>query len=494
MRLHHALMIPPHGTMHSFLNRLNVRSRECRFISRAFLLGILTLLCASESRGPSIEDLRAGGELRVALVSVPHTYSLEPGGILGFDYDLLREFCAINNLRLRVSMVDNRAQAKDLLIERKVHLAAGLIPVHDLKHPRLRFGPSYSMIQAQVIYVGGTRRPDTVEDLAGAKIETLAGDLGDTELTRLAKSHDNLGWRALDDVSTEQLLSRVNAGKINYAVVPSTDFMVLRLKYPRLEIGFALGDPYATAWGIASQSQLSLDRALIDFFVDSEKVGLRERLWDRYYGHYGEFDFVDAHAFLRGYNERFPTLRQYFLDAGSAVGIDWRLLAALSYQESHWNPDARSPTGVRGLMMLTARTAKQLQVSRLDPAESVTGGARYLADLLQRLPRSIVDDDRLWFALAAYNIGLGHIEDARVLTQTRGGDPNSWREVRRDLPLLGKPSIAAATRYGSAPGGQTVHFVTNFRRYFDAMRQLERLSDTPDNFSETLGADISNFL
>ncbi len=480
--------------MRSFLHRLNISASTCGFIKRALVLGVLILLGACESRGPSIEALRAGGELRVALVSVPHTYYLDPGGIFGFDYDLLREFCAHHDIRLRVAMVENRAQAKELLIKRKVHLAAGLIPVGELKHPRLRFGPSYSIIQAQVIYIGGTRRPRNINDLVGAKIETLAGGLGDIELTRLAKSDDKLSWRAIDTVSSEQLLARVNSGKINYAVIPSTDFMMLRLKYPRLEIGFNLGDPHATAWALAGRSQLSLDRALINFFVHSEKEGLRERLWDRYYGHHGEFDFVDARAFLRGYNERFPELRQYFLDAGLASGMDWRLLAAMSYQESHWDPNARSPTGVRGLMMLTARTAKRLQVSRLDPAESVAGGARYLANLLQRLPRSIVDDDRLWFALAAYNVGLGHVEDARALTQTRGGDPNRWREVRRYLPLLSKPSIAATTRYGRARGGQAVHFVTNIRRYFDAMRQLERRSVSPENLRQIVGADTANVL
>lgn len=480
--------------MRTHFNRPNVGYRVCGFISRVFALGVLFVLCACESRGPSIEALRAGGELRVALVSVPHTYYLDPGGILGFDYDLLREFCRNLDIRLNVSMVENRSQAKDLLIKRMVHLAAGLIPVSEFKHPRLRFGPSYSMIQAQVIYVGGTRRPRKFGDLVGAKLETLAGGLGDIELARLAKTHENLSWRALDTVSTEQLLARVNTGKINYAIVPSTDFMVLRLKYPRLEIGFTLGDPHATAWALASRSQLSLDRALINFFVESEKDGLRERLWDRYYGHHGQFDFVDARAFLRGYNERFPDLRQYFLEAGSASGIDWRLLAALSYQESHWDPEARSPTGVRGLMMLTVRTAEQLQVSRLDPAQAVAGGARYLADLLQRLPRSIVDDDRLWFALAAYNVGLGHVEDARALTQTRAGDPNRWREVRRYLPLLAKPSVAATTRYGKARGGQAVHFVTNIRRYFDAMRQLERRSVSPDNLNQMVGVDAFNAL
>lgn len=455
---------------------------------------MLFLLCACESGGPSTEALRTGGELRVALVSIPHTYYLEPDGIQGFDYDLLREFCASLGIKLTVSMVETRSQAEELVIEQKVHLAAGLLPVSAVKHPRFRFGPSYSIMQAQVIYVGGTRRPRSVEDLVDAKLATPAGSWGDIELARLAQTHPDLRWQAPDDASSETLLARVNTGVLDYAVVPSTDFMVLRLKYPRLEIGFNLGDRHATAWAITSRAQLSIDRALIKFFIASEKDGLRERLWDRYYGHYGRFDFVDARAFLRGYEENFPALRKYFVDAGSASGIDWRLLAALSYQESHWDPEARSPTGVRGLMMLTTSTAKRLQVSRLDPEQAVAGGARYLAQLHERLPRSIAHDDRLWFALAAYNIGLGHVEDARVLTQSGGGNPNLWREVSRKIPLLAKPAVAATTRYGTARGGQTVHFVTNIRRYFDAMRQLERRSVSPENLSQMVGVGTLNVL
>ena len=461
---------------------------------RGIAFGVLFFLCACESRGPSIDSLRAGGELRVALVSVPHTYYLEPGGILGFDYDLLREFSASIGTRLKVSMVETRAQAIDLVTKRKVHLAAGLLPVSGPKHPRLRFGPSYSMMQSQVIYLGGTPHPRNVDDLVGKTIEILGGGSGEIELKRLAQTHPDLRWQIPERRSSEQLLARVNTGEIDYAVVPSTDFMVLRLKYPRLEIGFTLGNMVATAWALASRSQLSIDRALIKFFIASEKDELRERLWDRYYGHYGHFDFVDARAFLRGYGERFPALRQYFLDAGATSDIDWRLLAALSYQESHWDPDARSPTGVRGLMMLTKSTAKQLQVSRLDPAQAVAGGARYLAQLRERLPGSITGDDRLWFALAAYNIGLGHLEDARALTQTRGHNPNRWRDVRSVLPSLAKPSVAATTRFGKARGGQAVHFVTNIRRYFDAMRQLERRSVSPENLNQVVGVGAMSTL
>ena len=269
-------------------------------------------------------------------------------------------------------------------------------------------------------------------------------------------------------------MARLDAGSIDYAVIPSLDFEVLRAKFPKLDVAFDLGPPRAAAWALSEQFEPSIDNAIVDFFAATEHIRLRENLWYRYYGHYDDFDFVEARAFLRSYDERLPAFREFFRSTAAVTGIDWRLLAALSYQESHWNPAARSPTGVRGLMMLTRRTAASLGVSRDDPAESIAGGGRYLANLIARLPESIEGEERLWFGLAAYNIGLGHLEDARRLTQQAGRDPGAWQDVRRYVALLSSRAIAKRTRYGRARGGETLQFVTNIRRYLDTIRLLER--------------------
>jgi len=168
-----------------------------------------------------------------------------------------------------------------------------------------------------------------------------------------------------------------------------------------------------------------------------------------------------------------PVYQASFQAAGEATGIDWVLLAALSYQESHWREDARSPTGVRGLMMLTTSTAELLDVDRLDPHQSIDGGARYLNYLKQRLPERLDEPDLTWFALAAYNIGLGHLEDARVFAARDGKNPDHWAEVEPYLPKLSNKQWASKARYGAARGYQAVHFVRNVRRYYDVLRRLE---------------------
>ncbi len=438
-------------------------------------LGLLVgALVACERHGPSIDALRAGGELRVALVAVPHTYFLEPEGILGFDYELLRALCDELGIRLNVTLVASRALATKLVEDKKVHLAAGLLPVTANPATRTRFGPSYAMLQSQVIYRADGTRPESVADLAGATIETVAGGGGPAELARHARTLPDLRFSAPVDVSPEHLLARLDAGAIDFAVIPSLDFEVLRSKYPLLEVAFDLGAPRAAAWALSGQFEASIDNAIVDFFAATEHTRLRENLWYRYYGHYEEFDFVDAREFLRAYAERLPAFRGFFRATAAATGIDWRLLAALSYQESHWDPAARSPTGVRGLMMLTRRTAAALGVSRNDPEESIAGGGRYLAKLIARLPASIEGEERLWFGLAAYNIGFGHLEDARRLTQQAGHDPDSWHDVRRYVGLLSSRKVAKTTRYGRARGHETLQFVASIRRYLDTIRLLER--------------------
>lgn len=446
-----------------------------RTAHRACLVVLLAAtLTACDQHGPSLDALRAGGELRVALVSVPHTYYLEPEGILGFDYDLLRAFCDEYGIRLKVTLVASRALAIKRVVEKKVHLAAGLLPVTAEPGTMIRFGPSYAMLHTQVIYRGGESRPESVADLAGTTVETVAGGGGPIELAKLARTEPALQFAAPDDSSSEHLLAKLDAGRIDYAVIPSLDFDVLRSKYPTLDIAFDLGPPRAAAWALSERFEPSIDNAIVDFFAAAEHAQLRKNLWYRYYGHYEDFDFVDARAFLRAYDERLPEFRDLFRSTAAAIGIDWRVLAALSYQESHWNPAARSPTGVRGLMMLTRRTAAALGVSRNDPAESIAGGGRYLADLIARLPESIAGEERLWFGLAAYNIGLGHLEDARKLTQQAGRNPDLWHDVRRDVGLLSQPRVAKKTRYGRARGGETLQFVANIRRYLDTIRLLER--------------------
>jgi membrane-bound lytic murein transglycosylase F len=169
-----------------------------------------------------------------------------------------------------------------------------------------------------------------------------------------------------------------------------------------------------------------------------------------------------------------PHYRKHFQDAQAATGIDWRLLAAVAYQESKWDPQATSPTGVRGIMMLTEETADRLGVSnRLDPVQSISAGSRYLASLRDLLPEDLREPDRTWHALAAYNLGLGHWNGARQIGESMKRDTRSWFEMKKVLPLMAKPEFYGRLKSGRARGGEAVIMVENIRNYYDILSRFQ---------------------
>jgi membrane-bound lytic murein transglycosylase F len=163
---------------------------------------------------------------------------------------------------------------------------------------------------------------------------------------------------------------------------------------------------------------------------------------------------------------RLPHLRAPFEAAARDTGLSWRVLAALGYQESRWRPAAVSPRGAQGVMMLMPQTAKKMGVNNVfAPDENILGGARYLAYMKERIPQRIRDPDRTWMAMAAYNIGIGHLEDARIITQMRKKNPDRWSDVRANLPRLSDPHWHSRVKRGYANGSETVQFVERVSQF-----------------------------
>ncbi len=223
------------------------------------------------------------------------------------------------------------------------------------------------------------------------------------------------------------------------------------------------------------------------FFALIKKDGTLGRLLDRYYGYNERLEPIDAAAFISEINITLPRYRALFKDAAHWSGIEWQLLAAIAYQESHWNPLATSPTNVRGMMMLTEETADRMNVTnRLDVRQSIQAGAQYLVVLKNQLPLRIAEPDRTWMALAAYNQGLGHLEDARILTQRMGMNPDYWADVKKWMPLLKQPEYFDQLKHGYARGGEAVILVENIRMYYN---MLERINTDDKPLGALLDSD-----
>jgi membrane-bound lytic murein transglycosylase F len=245
---------------------------------------------------------------------------------------------------------------------------------------------------------------------------------------------------------------------------------VNRRFYPELKPAFDISPEEPLAWAFPRGDDNSLFNKAVLFFNKIREDGTLVQLIERYYGHIRDFDYVGTRRYQADVEVLLPLYREMFIEAAREIDMDWRLLAAIGYQESHWNPDAVSPTSVRGIMMLTLDAAKDMGIeNRLDPAQSIKGGAHYLSTMMEKIPERIGEPDRTWLALAAYNVGFGHLEDARILTQMNKGNIDKWIDVKEHLPLLSQKKWFQQTRFGYARGREPVRYVENIRTYYDIL-------------------------
>ncbi len=263
---------------------------------------------------------------------------------------------------------------------------------------------------------------------------------------------------------TTALMQAVIDGKLDYTIADSVAVSLFQRVHPELAVALDITDEQPVTWFSARDDDNSLSAAMLDFFNNINEDGTLARLEEKYLGHGNDFDYVDTRTFLRAVENILPEVQPLF--EKYAREIDWRLLAAIAWQESHWDPQATSPTGVRGMMMLTRNTAQSLGLTdRTDAAQSIDGGMRYLQDMMDKVPDSIPKDERIWFALAAYNMGYAHMLDAMALTRKQKGNPNSWADVKLRLPLLSQKPYYSKLKYGYARGHEAYAYVENIRKY-----------------------------
>lgn len=439
------------------------------------LLLLLTLLGGCSEPQNDLQRVLASGELVVLTRNAATTYYIGPQGPLGLEYDLALGFAQSLGVTLRMEVAGNVSEVLAQLAEGKADLAAAGLTVTPPRQLWARFTPPYQQITQQLVYRSGNKKPKGLNELDGS-LEIVAASSHEEQLRRLHGDHLNLSWKVNREAESEELLTLVWERLIDYTVADSNEVMMNQRFLPELRVAFDLTEPESLAWAFPKFRDDSLHQAASDYFHTLQESGELARLLERYYGHLEKFDYVGTRTFQQHIQQRLPEYRPLFEYAAKEFGIDWVMLAATAYQESHWNPEAVSPTGVRGIMMLTRVTAREVGVSqRRDPVESIRGGALYLSQLMRKIPERIQEPDRSWLALAAYNIGFGHLEDARIITQKRGGNPDSWKDVKENLPLLQKGKWYKKSKHGYASGTQAVHYVENIRSYYAILGwQLEK--------------------
>ena len=355
----------------------------------------------------------------------------------------------------------------------QAHLAAA--PLRSENNPAvLHFGPSYQSVRELVVCNGERPRIKNFADLAGRKLAVTAGSAQEVALREAQANFPSLQWQTHHNLTTQDLLAEVGEGTLDCAAANELQLADAHNYHPNLVSDLDIAPSSKLAWGFPEDADPGLLEKVQIFFTGIRQDGTLHRLLDRYYGHNNRLDRMDAAAFITGINTVLPHFRRMFEEAATLTGEDWRLLAALAYQESQWNPLATSYTNVRGMMMLTGDTADRMDVSnRLDARESIRAGAEYLLLLKEQMPDRIPEPDRTWLALAAYNQGYGHLEDARILTSRAGLNPDSWSDVKKWMPLLNRPNYYSTLKHGYARGGEAVILVESIRNYYDMLRRLE---------------------
>jgi len=438
----------------------------------------LLLACTAKQEAPktpSLPPLQDKGELTVLLRNGATSFYVDSEGkYAGIDYDLVTLFAAQNGLKVKIEVAPRVAETPDRLAKHQAHLGVGLVRG---AQKSLQYGPEYLKVQPVLVYRSDGREPKDLNDLGDGIL--MAGSQYVPSLQALRTHYPKLHWDEAQFQDTDDLVEKVANGLIDYAVADDYGVGVAQNYHPTADVAFDVGAPLSLGWAWSDNVPKDFASRVDAFFAGIKKDGTLAKLIDRYYGHATRLQTDDATAFLSKRLSDLPKYRRFFMDAAAAYGLDWRLLAALSYQESHWDRFATSAYGVRGLMMLTNDTADKLGVDdRLDPEESITGGAKYLDMLKSELPARIPEPDRSWLTLAAYNIGTAHLEDARVLAQRLGKNPNSWTDLKTVIPLLRNYEYFSTLKYGFARGGETVVFVENVRSYYDILVRFEK-SDRP---------------
>lgn len=441
-------------------------------IGRSTILGITLALAACGQPVPSPET---SGELRVGTRNNPATYYIGHNGEpAGYEHDLLRAFSQSQKWSLSWVEKPHLKALFEMLDSHQIHLVAATLPRAVVKDRHLIAGPVLFETPVHIVFRRADKAPRSMAALTGKRLALITGSGHTAILMREKRKHPELAWETLEHVWPEELLTQLQAGKYDAVIINGMDFDPFRSAYPELAVAFDIGDTQQIVWALSAQSSPAFRNALARFVEQARRDGTLKRIHERYFGHVRRLGSSDILGILQRHPQRIPELREHFQEAQTLTGIDWRLLAAIGYQESQWNAYATSPTGVRGLMMLTTQTADRMRVAdRLDARQSILGGARYLALLKDSLPVRIPEPDRTWLALAGYNQGHGHLEDARRIAQTRGGNPDSWADVKEALPYLSRGTYASVMKYGYARGVEALHFAENVRNYYDILQRLE---------------------
>ena len=460
-----------------------------KYVSEYFLLSlILVLICGLMAVCIKIQKEKADLETdqlfkilkqkKITLITDNNSnaYHLYRGQPMGFEYELARAFADFLDVKLEVVVPGWNSMVPFLETGQGDFIGAAM-SITEKRQETLLFSQPYMAVQQQLIYHKSTSRINDLQDLGGKTIHVRRNTSYHQRLQELKNSGIDIDIELLDNTPSEEIIQMVAEKKIKYTVVDSNIAQINRRYYPDIVIGIALQDVEFIGWAVNPSEIRLLDR-INHFFYHINKTGMYKKIFNKYYGNIDNFDYFDIKKFHQRLHTRFPKYRRYIIQESFKYGFDWRIITAVVYQESHFDPFAKSFTGVRGLMQVTENTAREMGISnRLDPVLSLRAGVKYLYTLYKRFDDIEDPNEKLLFAIGSYNVGYGHVKDAQKLAAEISLDPRKWASLEKTLPLLTKRKYYQKTKHGYARGWEPVKHVRQVLMYYDILKK--KLTSSP---------------
>ena len=400
-------------------------------------------------------------KLIILTINAPTTYYIDrDNNLAGLEYEMTQSLAEYIGVDVEYRVYASTRDVIKALRNNEGHIAAAGLTVNDKRKQEFDFGPVYQSTDEYLV-CHRTRGPIRTKQ-AFRDVEIIVA--ADSNYIETLKGYPEASWAVDADMHTTKLLEQVSDKKIECTVSDSNLYDIEKRYLTEIQNKHTLNKQSDLAWMLNKHSE-ELLKQVNDWFTQFQDQGELPQVLDKYYGYVEIFDYVDIHKFLKRVNTRLPKYKEFFIDAAQKNGIEPSLLAAQSYQESHWDRKAKSPTGVRGIMMLTQPVAKSLGVTnRLDAEQNIYAGAEFHAKM-KKMVKHVDEPDRTWLALAAYNVGRGHFRDAQQLARKLGKNPDRWADMKDVLPLLSDKKYYKDLRYGYARGSEPVDYVTRIRSY-----------------------------
>ncbi|MCK5688828.1 membrane-bound lytic murein transglycosylase MltF [Myxococcota bacterium] len=427
----------------------------------------------------TLQKIKERGELVFVTRSNAASYFVWRGIRMGFDYDLAKLFAEHLGVKLRIVVPERWNELLDTLEKGEADLAGAALTPTESRLEQVDFAKPYSLTHMRVVWSRGTKPLDGPEDLAGKEVHIRRHSAYYGQLQKLSADFQKLGAEPIkimeveESAETDAILEGVAKGLYKYTLADYGIALINKGYLPRLRIGPVVSAPKSLAWAVPKGAD-ELRREVDKFFLAQKENGRFKRLYSRYYETARTSARRRHDKFFAREGGRLTPWDGLLRSKCEKAGFDWRLIAAQMYQESRFDPKVSSWAGAMGLMQLMPATAVELGVTNpLDPVQSISGGVHYM-EKMRRILRDVPDEDeRLKLALASYNCGMGHLEDARIMARDAGTDPNLWSDVKQTLALLALPQWANRAKYGYVRASEPIAYVDSiwdrYRAYKHAM-------------------------